>query len=51
MFKGYTYRKAFLAHSIIHMDVYLPLYQVGSFEAKVFVVGDFTDKPWKKKFI
>ena len=47
--KGYLYRKAFLANNKIQMDVYLPFYQVGYNSAKVYVFGNFTNKPWKTK--
>jgi len=47
LFRGYLFRKAFLANTIIFMDVYLPLSAVGRKDADVFVVCDFTEDPWK----
>lgn len=50
LFRGYLYRKAFLASSIIFMDVYLPEGKDADVYGKnkdVSVIGDFTEDPWK----
>lgn len=49
LFRGYLFRKAFLANSIVFMDVYLPEGPKGDVIGKdknVEVVGDFTEDPW-----
>ena len=47
LFRGYLFRKAFLANSIVFMDVYLPISLDVQQEDIVFVVGDYTDDIWK----
>lgn len=52
IFQGYLFRKAFLAKTIIFMDVYLPEGEDGDVvgtDKDVYVVGDFTDEPWEIK--
>lgn len=52
LFRGYLFRRAFLANSVIFMDVYLPEgpdEDVEGTDKDVFVIGDFTDEPWTTK--
>lgn len=46
-FKGYMYRKAFLAHHRVYIDVYIPLYQVGSKHTHVCVLTK-CDNNWSQ---